>query len=305
MHKLYFFAGKGGVGKSTIAASFALACARQSKRCLLISTDPAHNLSDLFQKSIGNRIQPIAKYLDAIEIDAHQESRRYINEVKSNIKGLVAADLASEVDRQIDLANASPGTEESALLDKIISIVINKANSYDKIIIDTAPTGHTIRLLSLPKLMGVWIEGMLARRSKINENYASLLSDGEPIEDPIYQLLQNRKERFAQMSSLLLNPHKTHFTFVVTPEKLPILEAKRALSLLEKYQIKVNDIIVNKMLPADLGSQFWKKRKTQENIYLDFINQQFKQQKIKYLPLLDSDIASFEHLELISNYFEG
>ncbi|WP_370543273.1 ArsA family ATPase [Geomicrobium sp. JCM 19055] len=231
---MFFFGGKGGVGKSTSSSAFALQQADQGKRVLLVSTDPAHNLQDLFQKRIGHKVTSLTKQLDGLEINAQEESKRYIKGVKENIKGLVHAHRLPEVHRQIDLAASSPGADESALFDRLVSIILEHTSTYDSIIFDTAPTGHTIRLLTLPELMEAWINGMLKRRKVVTDNYSSLLNDGEPVEDPIYQTLMERKRKFSLARTWLLDNEKTRFLYVLTPEKLPIEETDRAIEQLKK-----------------------------------------------------------------------
>src|SRR5699024_6265273 len=148
--------GKGGVGKSTSAAAIAWKSAEAGNKTLLISTDPAHNLGDIFNQSIGGKTAAITDNLFALEIDPDIETDQYIKGVKENIKGVVHSNMMEEVHRQLDTAKASPGADEAALFDKLISIILEERKHFDKLIFDTAPTGHTIRLLSLPELMGVW-----------------------------------------------------------------------------------------------------------------------------------------------------
>ncbi len=164
--KILFIGGKGGVGKSTSASAIAWKLAAAGKKTLLISTDPAHNLGDIFSVKIGGEARRIVPNLYALEIDPEYETTKYINSVKANIKGVVHSSMADEVYRQLDTAKASPGADEAALFDKLISIIIEGSEDYDHLVFDTAPTGHTIRLLTLPELMGVWIEGMLKKRKK-------------------------------------------------------------------------------------------------------------------------------------------
>src|SRR5699024_10522681 len=101
------------------------------------------------------------KQLACLEIDPETETNNYIKGVKDNIKNVVQSSMLDEVNRQLDTAKASPGADEAALFDKLITIILEERDQFDKLIFDTAPTGHTIRLLSLPELMGIWIEGML------------------------------------------------------------------------------------------------------------------------------------------------
>ncbi|GGN53301.1 ArsA family ATPase [Oceanobacillus indicireducens] len=301
--KILFIGGKGGVGKSTSASAIAWKLAAAGKKTLLISTDPAHNLGDIFSVKIGGEARRIVSNLYALEIDPEYETTKYINSVKANIKGVVHSSMADEVYRQLDTAKASPGADEAALFDKLISIIIEGSEDYDHLVFDTAPTGHTIRLLTLPELMGVWIEGMLKKRKKTNENYVQLLNDGEPIEDPIYEVLLERKNRFGKAREILLNQNKTGFIFVLNPERLPILETKKAIDLLAKYDLHVRTVVVNKILPEEADGAFLIKRKEYEKRYLKQIQHTFKQQKLIHVPLLSQDITNLEQLNTFSNYY--
>ncbi|MCG5103966.1 ArsA family ATPase [Oceanobacillus alkalisoli] len=301
--KILFIGGKGGVGKSTSASAIAWRLAIMGKKTLLISTDPAHNLGDIFSVKIGGEPKKIVQNLYALEINPEHETTKYINTVKDNIKGVVHSSMADEVYRQLDTVKASPGADEAALFDKLISIIIEEREEYDHLVFDTAPTGHTIRLLTLPELMGVWIEGMLKKRKKTNENYVQLLNDGEPIEDPIYEVLLERKNRFRKAREILLNQDRTGFIFVLNPERLPILETKKAIDLLARYDLHVHTIIINKILPKEADGAFIKKRKEHEKLYLEQIQQLFRQQKLIHVPLLSEDITTTDQLHTFSNYY--
>ncbi|MBM6618154.1 ArsA family ATPase [Bacillus suaedaesalsae] len=300
--RILFVGGKGGVGKSTSAAAIALLHARNKKKTLLISTDPAHNIGDIFHKKLKNKPTKIVDYLDAIEIDPEAESKQYIQSVKDNIRGVVKPTMKDEVNRQIDAASSSPGAEEAALFDRMVSIILDEGEAYDTIIFDTAPTGHTIRLLTLPELMSVWINGMLERRKKRNDNYTQLLNDGEPVDDPIFQVLQRRKERFSSVREYLLDQRKTGYVFVLNPERLPILETARAIKELNKHDIEVNTIIINKVLSEDVDGEFWRKRKEVEKEYVVQIEDEFNRQRRHYIPLFETDISSLALLEDYADY---
>ncbi len=297
--KIVFFGGKGGVGKSTMSSAFAWAVAKKGKKALLISTDPAHNLGDIFQTSIGGKGKKVEDNLWIVEIDPHQESHRYIDEVKNNLKQVVHAKMIDEINRQVDIASVSPGAEEAALFDKIVDIIREKRVEYDIIVFDTAPTGHTIRLLSLPELMGAWIDGMINKREKINKDFKLWMDDAHPIEDPIYKILNKRKEKFAEAREVLMNPKETSFVFVLTPEFLPIVETGKAIKTLGKHKIPVENIIVNKILPEIVEGSFFMKRKAQERKYIKELEDQFKKQRILKINMLEEDISSRQALEHI------
>ena len=301
---IIFVGGKGGVGKSTSAAAIAWKSAKDGNKTLLISTDPAHNVGDIFNQEIGGKTKKLAQNLFALEIDPEIETDKYIKNVKANIKGAVHSSMMEEVHRQLDTAKASPGADEAALFDKLIHIILEERQNFDKLVFDTAPTGHTIRLLTLPELMGVWIEGLLEKRKKTNENYSQLLNDGEPREDPIYDVLRERQERFSKARDILLDEKETGFIFVLNPERLPILETKKALELLHKYHLHVKTLIVNKILPEEADGEFLLERKKHEKKYVELIEQTFTKQQLIYIPLFRQDIISKTQLELFSEHFE-
>ncbi|UII57674.1 ArsA family ATPase [Cytobacillus spongiae] len=298
--KVYFIGGKGGVGKSTTSSALAYLLANQGQKVLLVSTDPAHNTGDLFHIEAKGEKMNVMKGLDLLEIHAEAESKRYINEVKKNLKGLVKATMVDEVHRQIDLAAAAPGADEAALFDKLTSIILEEKEHYDSIVFDTAPTGHTIRLLTLPELMGVWIDGMLQKRKKLHEQRAEWMNDGEELDDPIYETLQKRKSKFQQVRKVLLDPSQTEFLFVLNAERLPILETRKAIDTLESYDLKVRTIIVNKVIPSTADGAFMERRRENEAAYLHDIKQSFSEQLIVKLPLLAHDISQIEHLHLMA-----
>ena len=302
-NKIIFVGGKGGVGKSTSAAAIAWKLAKENKKTLLISTDPAHNLGDIFSMEIGGETQKVTDNLHALEIDPDRETTKYINQVKENIRGTVQSSMIEEVNRQLDTAKASPGADESALFDKLISIILEEEHEYDHLVFDTAPTGHTIRLLTLPELMGVWIEGLLKKRRKTNENYTQLLNDGEPIEDPIYEVLLERQNRFSKAREIMLESDKTGFIFVLNPERLPILETKKAIDLLDQYHLHVKTVIVNKVLPDEADGTFLAQRREHEKRYMQEIEDTFPEQRKIFVPLLPHDITTLDELDAFSEHY--
>lgn len=300
--KFIFVGGKGGVGKSTTAAALALKFAKEGTNTLLISTDPAHNIGDIFGQAIGGKKTALMDNLSAVEIDPERETKLYMKRVKENMQGIIHGAMMEEVNRQLDTAQVSPGADEAALFEKLISILIEEKDRFDKLIFDTAPTGHTIRLLSLPELMGIWIEGLLEKRRKINKNYSQLLHDGDPIEDPIYDVLKQRQERFSKARTLLLDSSNCSLLFVLNPERLAIVETERTVAVLEKYQLTVDAIIVNKVLPEAADGAFFAERRRLESKYITMIKHSFIHQQCIYVPLFPHDIIELEQLMKISNF---
>ena len=167
--QVVFFGGKGGVGKTTCSSAFALAASRRGQRVLLVSTDPAHSTSDIFERKIGHDEREIEPRLWAIEIDARRESTRYVDEVKRDIERMFAPAVIRQAYRQIDMAAASPGLAEVALLDRMIDLIVEREARYDLIVFDTAPTGHTVQLLRMPEVMDTWIRALVKHRRALLE----------------------------------------------------------------------------------------------------------------------------------------
>ncbi|ABI55667.1 ArsA family ATPase [Alkalilimnicola ehrlichii MLHE-1] len=299
--QVVFFAGKGGVGKSTSAAAFALYAADQDRRVLLVSTDPAHNLADLFHTPIGGEgITRVAPNLDAVEVDVHRETHRYLDGVKENIRRTVRSTMLDEALRQIDLAAHSPGAAEAALFDRMVSLILEESQAYDLLVFDTAPTGHTVRLLTLPELMGTWVDGLLKRRHKRNRDYSHWLGDGEVPDDPLYDVLSRRRQRAAAMRDILLDDQTTAFVFVLVPEYLPITETRNAIRELADWNIHVRHLVVNKLLPEGVTDPFFRERLAREHRWLARIDEYFPDLHPLRLPLLPGDVDSREALDQVA-----
>jgi arsenite-transporting ATPase len=307
MNKIIFFGGKGGVGKTTCSASYALYQAKRGLKTLLVSTDPAHSTSDIFETKINDTISNLLPNLDAIEISGEKESKKYMDGVRASLKQIVSPIIVEQINKQIDAASISPGTEEAALFDKMIEIIIEKYDEYDRIIFDTAPTGHTLRLLSLPELLGTWLDSLIQKRSK-SVNLMSMAlkghkaSDKDLEKDEVISILKRRYDKVLAAKKIMMDDHHLSFIFVINAEKLPIDETAKAIKILEKYDVRVSSIIVNKILPDNMQDEFWISKKMQEQKYLNIIKETFKDKKIITLPLLKEDMKA-NNIGIIADMF--
>jgi len=307
MNKIIFFGGKGGVGKTTCSYAQAHKFSKLGLRTLLISTDPAHSISDLVSVKIGPKIVNIKDDLDCLEIDSNYESKKYIQAIKKNLGDILSPIILEEINTQLDIAYISPGTQEAALFDKMIEIIIDKNEEYDRIVFDTAPTGHTLRLMSLPELLSSWINSLINNRKKALKIRQMVKKDERGnkniIEnDPIIQTLIKRRENILKAREILINKNMLEFIFVLNAEKLAIEETKKALSILQKNKIKTNKIIVNRVLPNTIMDDFWREKKIIEERYLTEISEVFKKYKIIKIPLQKIDIIS-ENIDILVDYF--
>ncbi len=301
-----FFGGKGGVGKTTLAAAWAIRSAEAGDRTLLVSTDPAHSTGDILGRAIESAPTPVLPGLDAMEIDPAEETERYIQDVKSRVRDATSPRLLDEVERQIDVARVSPGAEEAALFDRFTELMARAGQDYDRVIFDTAPTGHTLRLLSLPELMAVWIEGLLARRRKVNalgrmwRNVAGAAAGSAGADrDPVVEVLERRLARFRRAREIVTDPDHTAFAFVVTPERLPIEETRKAVSVLERNGIHVGAVLANRVLPDSATGGFVARRRQRERGYLEEIDALFPDHPVVRIPLLDTDVHGIEALRRV------
>lgn len=305
--RVLFFGGKGGVGKTTLASTFAVLAADRQLKTLLVSTDPAHSTSDVFDEDIGPEPTALTDHLFAMEIDPEREAAQYVQEVKGRIAESTPPRLVNEVERQIDIARVSPGAEEAALFDRFTRLLEQDGRFYDRIIFDTAPTGHTIRLLTLPENMSVWMSGLISRRKKVNalskmwRNVAGAAAGSDTkTTDPVLDALHERRHRFERAREVMTDPEQTGFVFVIVPERLPILETKRAVETLAKYHIPVGAIIVNRVLP-DVDEPFVARRRQREAGYLNTIADTFTGVPLFRLPLLDRDVVGIQGLRALAD----
>lgn len=301
--QVVFFGGKGGVGKTTCSAAFALAASRKGQRILLVSTDPAHSTADIFQAPIGPVERELQPRLTALEIDAEGEARRYVSGVKRDIERMFSPGVIREAHRQIEMAAASPGLLEVALLDRMIDLILNRSRAYDTIVLDTAPTGHTLQLLRMPDAITTWIQALVRHRRAILEidRGAEQTLEAAAAADPVLAALERRHERLAQLRRIMTDRSRTSFVFVMIPERLAIEETARAAEQLADTGVDVAGLVVNRVLPDGLEGEFYRSRKAQEETYLKEIDRRFARLPRVRVRQLPRDVYGLESLALVSD----
>ena len=262
---LIFLGGKGGVGKTTMSATLAVGLARRGRRVCLVSTDPAHNLGHLFERPIGPQPVLIAPGLHAIELDPQETVSDHLSQVGAFLNSVLPRGGKAEIARHLERSRHTPGMADAALLEKLARLTEGIGRDHDHLVLDTAPTGHTLTLLSLPEMMTAWTDGMIANRLE-SERFtarARALASGRPTEDPrsaaIRDVLNQRRERFARLRALITDPEATTFLAVTTPERMPVLETQALGRALAKGGIPLGGIIVNRV-PAGYDDEQLRQR---------------------------------------------
>ncbi|MBZ0176960.1 MAG: TRC40/GET3/ArsA family transport-energizing ATPase [Candidatus Methanoperedens sp.] len=279
--KFVFFSGKGGVGKSTMSCTTAVWLAKKGYKTLLVTTDPAPNLSDIFTQEIGHKITSInnIENLFAIEINPDTASEEYRERIIAPMRKILDEKNIQVINEQMN----SPCVEEVAAFDKFIEFMDDP--QYDVVIFDTAPTGHTIRLLELP---GGW-------STTLEKSASTCIGPGAS--------LQNAKSRYEKAISYLQDDAKTSFIFVLKPESSSLLETKRSSDELSKLGIKINILIINGILPEEACTdEFFKKKKVDEQKIVKKINETFPAMQKLFYQLRDSEVSGLELLEAAGKF---
>ncbi|MBW2733231.1 MAG: ArsA family ATPase [Deltaproteobacteria bacterium] len=237
------FSGKGGVGKTTLAAATAVRLARSGSRVLVVSTDPAHSLSDAFDQPLGPTPRELEPGLEAMEVDASAMFTAALDEPPSEAMG-------STLKRLMDMASQTPGVDEFAA----IEVLLNAAEhaQHDVVILDTAPTGHTLRLLALPELLDGWLGTLLSLKdqfARASRLLRKLIPGGKASTAALQDGLSGSRDRVSKLRTLLQDPERAQIFLVTIPEAMSVLETLRTLQLLHEQRLPVGSVIVNQMQP--------------------------------------------------------
>jgi arsenite-transporting ATPase len=238
MTQFVFFSGKGGVGKTSMACTAAVRYADEGKRTLIVTTDPASNLADVFEQQIGHRVTPIqgANKLWAMEIDPDQSTQEYIDRAMNPIRDAFPPQMVQVMEEQM----SGPCTAEVAAFDRFtdfLDLPTQNGLAFDVIIFDTAPTGHTLRLLELPAEWSQSIESA-------NEG------SGQTCIGPS-AAIQDAKHKYDRALATMRDAAQTTFIFVLQPEAIAIKETRRAVAELKKLNIHTHQLIINGIIPAE------------------------------------------------------
>lgn len=281
-----FFTGKGGVGKTSLSSATAVRLAGAGRRTLLLSTDPASNLADVFEQEIGPDPVPVAGVpgLDAQELDAEDAAGAYRAKALAPLRGLLPDEMLRTLEEQM----SGPCSVEIAGFDAFVRSMLR--GDYDVIVFDTAPTGHTLRLLALPAAWSSHIQ-------------QSAQGSGQTCLGPVDQL-QTSKEQYEQAMSRLRDGALTDLVFVAQPERTSVAETLRASAELKELGMRNQHLMVNGVIPEDAADHpFFAARRAMQQAQIAELAAHFADKTLQ-VPLLDGEVKGLAMLRVLGEWMD-
>jgi arsenite-transporting ATPase len=295
------YTGKGGVGKTSVAAATALKASREGKKVLVMSTDPAHSLADAFDTEIGSDPKEMAEGLWAQEMDHTSMIEDHWSEIQGYMQTLFewqgTDTLAAE-----ELAML-PGMDE--LFGLLMVRQHNQEGLYDALILDAAPTGETLKLLSLPDHMSWYVEKIFPlqrRAAKLVRPFASRARSLPPLpEDSVFAAGQRFYEAIASVEEILTDREYASVRLVLNAEKMVIAEARRAYTYLNLYDYGVDAVVVNRLLPDSVSDPYFSRWREAQARHMKTIEESFAPIPILTAPLYDREMFGLEALSALAD----
>lgn len=312
--RVLFVGGKGGVGKTSLASALALARARGGEKVLVVSTDPAHNLGHLWQREVGDQPSRLATLddgvLDGVEIDPQATIRRHLAAVEQTMLRLLPEHQHGAARAHLDRARDAPGSHEAAVLERIADLAEFGQAEYDAVIFDTAPSGHTLRLLALPGQLAGWTETLLRNRDR-SERFSAAMRGLTGREDPeataqaeLRRTLQRRRDRFDALHAAIADPRRSGFVVVFTAEALPVAETLEVVDSLHRMRIDVAALIANRRSPSDAG-ELLRTRRAAEDAHMAYVRTRVPDGVMLEVPLVSGELTGAEALGRLADLLEA
>ncbi|MFD0869372.1 Arsenical pump-driving ATPase [Chlamydia abortus] len=297
--RIIIYTGKGGVGKTSIAAATAYQLAAEGKRTLVLSTDAAHSLSDSLGRPLGSEPQQVDERLWAQEIDSLKETERHWGRVASWFSSFMQWAKLDDIATQEMMI--FPGFEELFSLLRIKEHV--ESGQYDAIIVDCAPTGETLRLLSYPNLLRWWVQNIFPYERKLLKVARPIVKVAKGLELPNDETMDSMAHlvlELEQLQKVILDSQITSVRIVLNPEKMVISEARRAFTHLNLYGFHTDAVIINKILPPEAAEGYlaeWQKIHLQ---YEREIEDCFRPLPILKVPLMNQEVVGKRMLSQVA-----
>jgi len=293
--------GKGGVGKTTCASAIALHFSLGGRKTLLISSDPTPSLSDIFETEIGDQETPLedAKNLYGIEISSDAVLKKWKERFGPEIYEVVSSFASLEYDF-VDYIGGAPGIEEEYMLSYILDLV--EGGKYDLVVWDTAPAGHTLRLLHLPQIF-------LKHLEAATKFYMNLYSYLEKLKDTVkfkkgkrslLEIITGWEGLAEKVVNFIRDPEKSEFIIVTIPEALGVRQTERIIKDFDEYQLKVNHLIVNYVI-QEADCDFHRIRKEMQQGYIRMLESEYSSRiNLIQTPLFPHEIKGVERIKRVS-----
>ena len=301
--RLIIYTGKGGVGKTSVSAATARMLAKKGYKTLVMSTDSAHSLADSLEMEIGGDITNVCENLDALEVDIIKEMDSRWKDIEDYVQLFMSSQGVNDMSAK-EMA-ILPGMELIAALFYVLDF--SKNGKYDVMVMDTAPTAETLRLLSFPDVSQWYINkfyGLAKRLLSIARLTVGRFIDMPLPSKKVLESMEDIKNRMSEVKVLLEDPRVTSIRLVANPERMVINETKRAYSYLCLYGMTVECIVVNRVYPDDVKGYFEGKLKEQEE-YLEMIHHAFDPMKIMYSNIMPTEIIGSEKLDYMAKMIFG
>jgi arsenite/tail-anchored protein-transporting ATPase len=302
--RIILYTGKGGVGKTSVAAATALRAARLGYKTLAMSTDAAHSLGDSFDRPLGGEIVPIVDNLWGQEIDVFRETEAHWGTLESYIKILMAWRGIDEVLAE-EMA-ILPGMEELAGLVHLINYY--QQAEYDVIVVDCAPTGETLRLLSFPDVTRWWLHRIFPIQrtaARIARPVLKRVTDLPFPEDEVFEALKDMFEKLDHIREILTDAATCSVRLVLNPEKMVIKESQRTFTYLNLYGYATDLVICNRLIPEDVTDAYFSNWKDSQERYYALVEEAFSPLPILKAPLMEQEVVGMKMLERFADALYG
>lgn len=293
--RIILYTGKGGVGKTSVAAATACKIAKTGKKVLIMSTDQAHSLSDSFDIKLSNIPVEIAANLEALEIDAVLENEKLWGNIKEYIEKLMLAKSSTSIEGEELLV--FPGFEDLVSLLKIKDI--HDEGKYDVLIVDCAPTGETMSILKFPELFKWWMDKFYPLKRKSAKLAKPIIEATMRIpipEDKTFDDIEKLYQKIDDLHKLLLEKDKVSIRIVTTPEKIVVREAKRSFSYLHLFDYNVDAVIINKIISEEGGKGYFEKWLRIQKDSISDIIESFSPVPVFSVELMNKEIRTYSTL---------
>ena len=303
MARILLYTGKGGVGKTSVAAASAVLCAERGYRTIVVSTDIAHSLADALDIPLGPEPRTIAPNLDAQEPDVYFNVQKYWQTIQSYMTNLFSWHGLDEV--MAEEMTILPGMDELGSLLWIADHM--ESGAYDVIVVDAAPTGETLRLLSMPEASRWWVERVAPISRRVTRIGGPLIQKviGVPVPDAgVFEAAEQLLARLDRVHRILGDPDLSSVRVVLNLEKMSIAEAQRSFTYFHLYGYPTDLVVTNRVLPADAGGYFEPMRRAQQE-YLPQVRDNFAPVPVKTIPWFEREMVGIDLLRDLGSALFG